>query len=205
MLRAAAERIAHSDEATRLLRMAWMVQRVEAEVAGRAQALGEAYEPALDDVDDGLRGRAGACPWFDEAGAWCAMADAERRRRRTLLGDAPADPGAWEEVARRFDDLGLPIPATYARYRAGEAHVTGGDRAAAAVPLRAAHTAAEAMGTGLLRRRRRRARAARADRPRRRAGARRRAGRGLPRRPPRASPRASSRCCCSSPRGGRTA
>ena len=150
VLRAAAERIAHSDEATRLLRMAWMVQRVEAEVAGRAQALGEAYEPALDDVDDGLRGRAGACPWFDEAGAWCAMADAERRRRRTLLGDAPADPGAWEEVARRFDDLGLPIPATYARYRAGEAHVTGGDRAAAAVPLRAAHTAAEAMGTGLL-------------------------------------------------------
>ena len=64
--------------------------------------------------------------------------DAERRRRRTLLGDAPADPGGWEDVARRFDDLGLPIPATYARYRAGEAHVTGGDRAAAAVPLRAA-------------------------------------------------------------------
>ena len=150
VVRAAAAKIEHSDEATRLMRMVWMVQRVEAEVAGRAQALGEPYAPQLDDVDDCLRRRAASQPWFEEAGAWCAMADAERRRRRTLLGDAPADPGAWDDVARRFDDLVLPVPATYARFRAGEAHVTGGDRAAAAVALRAAAEAASAMGTKLL-------------------------------------------------------
>ncbi len=150
VLRAAAGRIERSDETTRLLRMAWMVQRVEAEVAGRAQALGEAYEPALDDVDACLRAQVAERPWFDEAGAWCAMADAERRRRRTLLGDAPADPEIWDAAARRFDDLALPVPAVYARYRAGEAHVTGGDRAAAAPPLRAAAEAAEAIGAALL-------------------------------------------------------
>ena len=133
------------------------------------------------------------------------MADAERRRRRTLLGDAPADPGAWEDVARRFDDLALPVPATYARYRAGEAHVTGGDRAAAAVPLRAAAGDAAAMGTALLAADvaalARRARIDLGAEPAPAAAAR-------PTTPPwpaSGSPRASSRCCCSSPRGGPTA
>jgi DNA-binding NarL/FixJ family response regulator len=78
------------------------------------------------------------------------MATAERTRRRTLLGDAPADPGPWEEVARSFDALTLPVPATYARYRAAEAHVTAGDRAAATPPLRAAAEAAADMGAALL-------------------------------------------------------
>ena len=78
------------------------------------------------------------------------MATAELHRRRTLLGDAPADPDPWEEVAHAFDAIALPIPATYARYRAAEAHVTAGDRAAAAVPLRAAAASAERMGAALL-------------------------------------------------------
>lgn len=150
VLRRAAARIEHAEDATRLLRMAWMAERVEAEVAGRAQALGEPYVPGLDDVVECLRRRAGGRPRFDEACAYAGMADAERRRRRTLLGDAPADPAAWDEVARAFDALSLPIPAAYARYRAAEAHVTGGDRAAAAVPLRAAAEASERMGTLLL-------------------------------------------------------
>jgi DNA-binding CsgD family transcriptional regulator len=150
VLRRAATRIEHAEDATRLLRVSWMMERVEAAVAGRAQALGEAYEPALDDIVACLRERAGGRPRFDEACAYAGMADAERRRRRTLLGDAPADPGAWEEVARAFDALSLPIPATYARYRAAEAHVTAGDRAAAAVPLRAAADASARMGTLLL-------------------------------------------------------
>jgi DNA-binding CsgD family transcriptional regulator len=97
-----------------------------------------------------VRERAHARPRFDEACAWGGMASAERTRRRTLLGDAPADPGPWEEVARSFDALALPIPATYARYRAAEAYVTAGDRAAATPPLRAAAEAAEAMGAALL-------------------------------------------------------
>ena len=144
----AAPRIAHADEATRLLRMAWMAQRVEAEAAGRARALGEPYEPVLDEVAAALRERAEARPRFDEACAWGGMAAAELARRRTLLGDAPADAAPWEEVALAFDAISLPLSAAYARFRAGEALVTAGDRAAAAVPLRAA--AAVAAETGAL-------------------------------------------------------
>jgi DNA-binding CsgD family transcriptional regulator len=150
LVRRAAVRIERTDDATRLLRMNWMAERVEAEAAGRAQALGEPYAPVLEETSSCLRERAGARPRFDEACAWGGMATAELTRRRTLLGDAPADPGPWEEVARSFDALSLPVPATYARFRAGEAHVTAGDRAAAAVPLRAAAAAAEEMGALLL-------------------------------------------------------
>jgi DNA-binding CsgD family transcriptional regulator len=150
LVRGAARRIEHTDDATRLLRVGWMAERAEAEAAGRAQALGEPYAPALEDVAECVRERAQARPRFDEACAWGGMAAAERTRRRTLLGDAPADPSPWEEVARSFDALMLPIPATYARYRAAEAHVTAGDRAAATSLLRAAAEAAEAMGAALL-------------------------------------------------------
>ena len=150
LLRAAAAGIEHCDESTRMLRMAWMIERVEAECAGRAQALGEPYAPELEDVEACLRERAEGRPRFPEASAWGGMARAERERRRTLLGDAPADPAPWEEAARAFDALALPVPATYARFRAAEAHVTGGDRTAAAVPLRAAAEASERMGTRLL-------------------------------------------------------
>jgi DNA-binding CsgD family transcriptional regulator len=150
LLQRAAARIENCDEATRLLRMGWMAQRVEAEIAGRAQALGEPYAPALDDVSTCLRERAEGRRRSDEACAWAGMATAELHRRRTLLGDAPADPDPWEEVARAFDAISLPIPATYARYRAGEAYVTAGDRAAAARPLRAAAASAERMGAALL-------------------------------------------------------
>jgi DNA-binding CsgD family transcriptional regulator len=78
------------------------------------------------------------------------MAAAELSRRRTLLGDAPADARPWEEAAHAFDAIALPLPAAYARYRAGEAHVTAGDRAAAAVPLRAAAASADATGFALI-------------------------------------------------------
>jgi DNA-binding CsgD family transcriptional regulator/tetratricopeptide (TPR) repeat protein len=149
-VRRAAGRIEHSDEATRLLRLSWMAQRVEAEIAGRAQALGEPYEPTLDDVSACLREHAEGRPRFDEACAWSGMATAELHRRRTLLGDAPADPEPWEEVARAFDAIALAIPATYARYRAAEAHVVAGDRAAASAPLREAAAAAAEMGAALL-------------------------------------------------------
>ena len=150
LVQRAAPRIEHSDESTRLMRMAWMAQRVEAEAAGRAQALGEPYEPVLDEVADCLRDRAESRPHFDEACAWGGMATAELQRRRTLSGDAPADPRPWEEIARTFDAIALPIPAIYARFRAAEAHVAAGDRASAAEPLRAASAAAEATGAALL-------------------------------------------------------
>jgi DNA-binding CsgD family transcriptional regulator/tetratricopeptide (TPR) repeat protein len=149
-VRRAAHAIERSDEATRLLRMSWMAQRVEAEHAGRAQALGEPYAPQLDEISACLREQAERRPRFDEACAWAGMATAELHRRRTLLGDAPADPEMWEEVARSFDAITLPIPAAYARYRAAEAHVTAGDRAAAGELLRAAAGSVERMGVELL-------------------------------------------------------
>jgi DNA-binding CsgD family transcriptional regulator len=126
-----------------------MTQRVEADAAGRAQALGERYEPALDEVAAALRRRGGRTR-LDEARAWGAMAAAELARRRTLLGEAPADARPWEDVARAFDAIALPLPAAYARFRAGEALVVAGDRSAAAVPLRSAAATAERTGAALI-------------------------------------------------------
>ncbi len=146
----AVPRLVGSDEATRLVRLTWMAQRAEAETAGRAQALGEPYAPKLDDVAAVLRERADARPQFDEARGWGELAEAELQRRRTMLGEAPADPGPWERAAGMFAALSLPIPMTYARYRAAEAHVTAGDRGAAAGPLREAAATAAGMGAALL-------------------------------------------------------
>ncbi len=146
-LRRAAPLVERSDEATRLIRMAWAALRVEAEVAGRARALGEDYVPELDAVAERLLARGEGRPRFDEACAWAALARAEQGRRATLLGTAPPDPVAWQDAAAAFDALSLPVPAAYARFRAGEALVTLGDRAAAAVPLRAARAAGAALIT----------------------------------------------------------
>ena len=146
-LRRAAPLVERSDEATRLIRMAWAALRVEAEVAGRARALGEDYVPELDAVAERLLARGEGRPRFDEACAWAALARAEQGRRATLLGAAPPDPVAWQDAAVAFDALSLPVPAAYARFRAGEALVTLGDRAAAAVPLRAAQAAGAALIT----------------------------------------------------------
>ncbi len=39
---------------------------------------------------------------FDEACAWGGMTEAERERRRFLLGEAPPNPATWLEVASAF-------------------------------------------------------------------------------------------------------
>jgi DNA-binding NarL/FixJ family response regulator len=53
-------------------------------------------------------------------------------------------------VATAFDSIRLPLPAAYARFRAAEAHVTAGDRAAATAPLRAAAAIVERTGAALI-------------------------------------------------------
>ena len=144
-------------------------------------------------------------PWFDEAGAWCAMADAERRRRRTLLGDAPADPGG---VGGRRAPVRRPRAPDARRLRALPRGRGARDRRR---PRRGRRAAARRRtrprGDGRRRcspptsRRSRGARgstSARSQRPPRRRPT-------TPPWPASGSPRASSRCCCSSPRGGRTA
>ena len=85
---------------------------------------------------------------------------------RRCSATAPADPVAGRTPPRAFDALSLPVPAAYARFRAGEALVTRGDRAAAAVPLRAAARRG-GEGAALIARRRGGARAPRPDRARR--------------------------------------
>jgi len=123
---------------------------VEAEAAGRARALGEDYAPVLDEAIAALAARATGRPRFDEACAWGGMTEAERERRRFLLGEAPPNPAKWLEVASAFDEIDYPVPAIYARYRAAEAFVAAGDHAAAGEPLRAACAAAAETGAKLL-------------------------------------------------------
>ena len=86
--------------------------------------------PSSTPSRSGCRRAERVAPRFDEACAWAALARAEQGRRATLLGTAPADPVAWQDAAAAFDALSLPVPAAYARFRAGEALVTLGDRAA---------------------------------------------------------------------------
>jgi DNA-binding NarL/FixJ family response regulator len=74
------------------------------------------------------------------------LARAEQGRRRQALGEAPADPAAFESAALAFDALRLPWPAAYARMRAAEGHVLAGDRDAATATLAAACASARAMG-----------------------------------------------------------
>ena len=65
---------------------------------------------------------------------------------QVALGSGAPDPSAWEDAVAMFAALEQPWPAAYAGFRAAEAHVQAGDRAAAVAPLRAARERAEAMG-----------------------------------------------------------
>lgn len=67
--------------------------------------------------------------------AHAALSEAEFSR---VIG-AP-DPHAFARAAARFEEIGVPYEAAYARFREGEARLVGsGPRAAATVALRAAH------------------------------------------------------------------
>jgi hypothetical protein len=74
---------------------------------------------------------------FGEGPPNLLLARAELGRLRD--GEAAA---AFRAAAEAFETIGLPVPVTYARFREGEALVAAGDRAGAAVPLRAAHSLA---------------------------------------------------------------
>jgi DNA-binding NarL/FixJ family response regulator len=152
VLRRAAELIVRSEYATRLLRLAAHAERVEAEAAGRARALGEPYVPLLDEAIAALLARAEArpLPHPAEADAWALVARAERARRAFLLGEGTAGPADFEAAAAAFDALSLPLYAVYCRYRAAEAHVSAGDRVAAGAVLREAAAGAQATGSRLL-------------------------------------------------------
>ena len=139
--------IEHSQEGTRVVRLAWIGLMAEATAAERARALAEPASEAdaerlLGDIE---RAREMPGRWA-EAPAFEALALAEAGRLRVALGSAAPDPAAWERAVAAFAALEQPWPAAYAGFRAAEAQVQGGDRAAATAVLRAARERAEAMG-----------------------------------------------------------
>jgi DNA-binding CsgD family transcriptional regulator/tetratricopeptide (TPR) repeat protein len=145
-IRRGIESLASSQEGARVVRLAWLGLMAEATAAERARALGEPASQAeaqrlLDDL-----GRARRMPgqWAD-APAFAALALAEAGRLRVALGDGQPDPAAWEGAVAAFEALEQPWHAAYAGFRAAEAHVQAGDRAAAVAPLRAARERADAM------------------------------------------------------------
>jgi len=140
-----------TDDGTRIVRMVWLGLMVEATAAERARALAKSSSPErTEQLEDELQ-RAAAMPggWAD-GHAYETLARAESGRMRHALGTAAPDPAAWERAVTGFTVLAQPWPAAYAGFRAAEAHVQAGDRAAAVVPLRAARKRAEAMGVAPL-------------------------------------------------------
>ena len=136
-----------TEDGTRIVRLAWIGLMVEATAAERATALAEPAtaeraEWLLEELERAatMHGR-----WAD-APAYEALARAEAGRLRHALDAAAPDPAAWERAAAAFAALAQPWPAAYAGFRAAEAHVQAGDRAAATEPLRAARERAAAMG-----------------------------------------------------------
>lgn len=114
----------------------WLGIRAEADAAEGERAHGRAVE--LTRADELLAA-------FPE-GAHRELALAERARAA-----GAADPALWRAAGDRFDALGEPYPAAYARLREAEALLTGGNRRTAAERLWPARaTAAELAAAPLL-------------------------------------------------------
>jgi ATP/maltotriose-dependent transcriptional regulator MalT len=139
--------IGASDDGMRIVRLIWVGLMVEATAAERARALGEPFDSAAHERLLAALEEAERKPgqWADGP-LYAALARAEATRLRHCLGAGAPEPSLWEAAAEGFDALSYPWPAAYARFRAAEAHVQAGDRAAAAGPLAAARDAAAAMG-----------------------------------------------------------
>jgi DNA-binding CsgD family transcriptional regulator/tetratricopeptide (TPR) repeat protein len=135
-----------TDEGARRVKLLWVALMAEAEGAERSSALGEPFDdaPARRLADRLSRARTQRGQWVEGA-RYAALADAELARLAVALGRGAPDPDSWLAAADGFDELHLPWPAAYARLRAAEAFVAAGDRAAAAAPLAAARTSAEAI------------------------------------------------------------
>ncbi|HEY6398359.1 MAG TPA: AAA family ATPase [Solirubrobacteraceae bacterium] len=104
--------------------------RVEADIAQRARDLRE----KADERDAIARARihmqrltAAAQDGGPLERAWRSTGAAEQTRAR-----GKNDPAAWEKAATEWDGVERPYPAAIARWRAAEAKVAAGDRAAAA-------------------------------------------------------------------------
>jgi DNA-binding CsgD family transcriptional regulator/tetratricopeptide (TPR) repeat protein len=133
--------LAECEEAREHVRLLWVGLMVEATAAERGRALGEPFDAAAGDRLLGALAQAERKPGLWAEGEGYAMLS---RAEATRMRGEP-QPEAWEAAAERFDGLTQPWAAAYARFRAAEAHVQAGDRAAAGEPLRAACDAAREM------------------------------------------------------------
>jgi DNA-binding CsgD family transcriptional regulator/tetratricopeptide (TPR) repeat protein len=139
------------EDGARVVRLAWTGLMVEATAAERARALAEPASEAdaerlLAELD---RARDMPGRWAD-APAYEALALAEAGRLRVALGSGTPGPAGFQQAVEAFAALEQPWPAAYAGFRAAEAHVQAGDRAAGVAPLREARERAAAMGAAPL-------------------------------------------------------
>ncbi|OHV32437.1 MULTISPECIES: helix-turn-helix transcriptional regulator [Pseudofrankia] len=120
-----------------------------AEAAGVARALRarDDLRRALEAADR-VAALAAEMP-FDRAvsGEACRAVIAGEQAR----AESRPDPRAWASAAKAWAALGVPYHSARARYRRAEALLAIGDRSAAGDELRAAATAADALGAHLLR------------------------------------------------------
>jgi DNA-binding CsgD family transcriptional regulator len=151
-LRGAREAVAHAldrielctDDVMRIARVTAVGARIEADLAQRARDLRE----KRDERDAVARARIHAQRLravAQEGGpveqAWSAVGAAELARARGR--NAPA---LWTKVAQQWDAIDRPYLVAHAHWRAAEAHVEAGDRAAAAAPAGAALEIAGRLG-----------------------------------------------------------
>ncbi|MEA2132498.1 MAG: hypothetical protein QOC68_407 [Solirubrobacteraceae bacterium] len=91
-------------------------------------------------------------PWQGRAAPPDALANAALARAELSRVEGVRDPEAWQAAAERWEALGEPHPAAYARLRHAEALLpAGGDRVAAGRELAVAHAVAAGLGATPLR------------------------------------------------------
>jgi DNA-binding CsgD family transcriptional regulator/tetratricopeptide (TPR) repeat protein len=129
-------------------RLVWLGLRADADVVEqrRRRRVGRGESPELlamvDDLSTG--------PTTPEAVAYLALCQGERARGEAESGPDMAD--TWLTAAETWTRLGGPYPATYARWRAGQALLVGsGDRRRAHDELKQAQAAAACLGADPLR------------------------------------------------------
>ena len=140
------------EDGARIVRLAWTGLMVEATAAERARALAE---PASEADAERLLAELEAArempgPLGRRARLRGARAGGGRPAARRARLRARPTPPASSGPREAFAALEQPWPAAYAGFRAAEAHVQAGDRAAAAAPLREARERAAAMGAAPL-------------------------------------------------------
>ena len=119
-----------TDDVFRVARVTAIGMAVEADMAQRARDLREKAQEKDAVTRSRIhmdRMRAVAAAGAPVERAWLAFGAAEHARAR-----GRADPKAWIRAAEEWDRLHVPYRAVIARFRAAEAYVEQGDRAAAA-------------------------------------------------------------------------